>query len=149
MRKYNFLLEGKNVNFVEDILKVLEEISTPLYIYLSEFNVIPSNNGNSQADILERDNLIEFSSMIRFNHFSLIELTDFSRLLKKCENIWDLNFIVVSKIQSVEELYQNIETAKSFCICLEIEEEEIITFSVSASFVKQFEKVLKIHNAIL
>lgn len=77
MRKYNFLLEGKNVNFVEDILKVLEEISTPLYIYLSEFNVIPSNNGNSQADILERDNLIEFSSMIRFNHFSLIELTDF------------------------------------------------------------------------
>lgn len=76
------MLEGSNVNFVQDILKVLREISIPFYIYLSEFNVIPSNNGNSQADILERDGLIEFSSMIRFNHFSLIEVTDFLRLLK-------------------------------------------------------------------
>ncbi|HEM3600919.1 TPA: hypothetical protein U1C06_001996 [Streptococcus suis] len=149
MKKYNFMLEGSNVNFVQDILKVLREISIPFYIYLSEFNVIPSNNGNSQADILERDGLIEFSSMIRFNHFSLIEVTDFLRLLKKCENICDLSFIVAFRMQSVEELYLNLQTPKHLYICLEIEEEDVITLTVSESFVNQFENVLKIYKAIL
>lgn len=143
------MLEGSNVNFVQDILKVLREISIPFYIYLSEFNVIPSNNGNSQADILERDGLIEFSSMIRFNHFSLIEVTDFLRLLKKCENICDLSFIVAFRMQSVEELYLNLQTPKHLYICLEIEEEDVITLTVSESFVNQFENVLKIYKAIL
>ncbi|MGQ7363531.1 hypothetical protein ACTGZN_08695 [Streptococcus suis] len=149
MKKYNFMLEGSNVNFVQDILKVLREISIPFYIYLSEFNVIPSNNGNSQADILERDGLIEFSSMIRFNHFSLIEVTDFLRLLKKCENICDLSFIVAFRMQSVEELYLNLQTLKHLYICLEVEEEDVITLTVSESFVNQFENVLKIYKAIL
>ncbi|HEL1634920.1 TPA: hypothetical protein U0595_002041 [Streptococcus suis] len=149
MKKYNFMLEGSNVNFVQDILKVLREISIPFYIYLSEFNVIPSNNGNSQADILERDGLIEFSSMIRFNHFSLIEVTDFLRLLKKCENICDLSFIVAFRMQSVEELYLNLQTPKHLYMCLEIEEEDVITLTVSESFVNQFENVLKIYKAIL
>lgn len=143
------MLEGSNVNFVQDILKVLREISIPFYIYLSEFNVIPSNNGNSQADILERDGLIEFSSMIRFNHFSLIEVTDFLRLLKKCENICDLSFIVAFRMQSVEELYLNLQTPKHLYMCLEIEEEDVITLTVSESFVNQFENVLKIYKAIL
>ncbi|HEM2766216.1 TPA: hypothetical protein U0597_002277, partial [Streptococcus suis] len=116
---------------------------------LSEFNVIPSNNGNSQADILERDGLIEFSSMIRFNHFSLIEVTDFLRLLKKCENICDLSFIVAFRMQSVEELYLNLQTPKHLYMCLEIEEEDVITLTVSESFVNQFENVLKIYKAIL
>ncbi|MGU8075024.1 hypothetical protein ACS60R_11240 [Streptococcus suis] len=149
MKKYNFMLEGSNVNFVQDILKVLREISIPFYIYLSEFNVIPSNNGNSQADILERDGLIEFSSMIRFNHFSLIEVTDFLRLLKKCENICDLSFIVAFRMQSVEELYLNLQTPKHLYMCLEIEEDDVITLTVSESFVNQFENVLKIYKAIL